>query len=271
MDALGPNRAAMLASINAALKAANQHAKNQAGRQTDLFGGMDASDEDVTPQFAALAPLLEKDRLNFEKETLGYYVSGHPIVQYEEELKHLITCKIAHLRPKQKEAVLVAGHVMAIRTMNTKRGDRMAFVTINDQSASIEVAVFSNVYEEYRHIIEKDILLIVDGEASVDEYSGGYKISANKLMTIDEAREIYAKHLLIELQEQHCNAQTIETIKSILTQTEKGSCPVYLKYSQEKAQVIIPLDQSWRIKPVDDLLSQLKTKLPDNVIRMVWS
>lgn len=270
MDGMGPDRGVMLASIDDALKAADQHAQNQAGGQIDLFGGMDFAEDHLSPQFVRSDPLDENDLLAFEKETLGYYVSGHPISQYEDELEHFITCKIVDLRPKQKETVIVAGLVMAIRTMNTRRGDRMAFVNINDRSAGIEVAIFSDVYEQYRSLIQKGQLLIVEGEASVDDYTGGYKISANKIFSIEHAREIFAKNILICLNHENSNTNKTIQIKEILKQNNMGNCPVCIEYQQRNAKTLIPLGAEWRVKPTDQLIQSLQKIVSPESIRVVY-
>jgi len=169
LDALGPHRAAMMVSLDNALAAADQHTKNINTGQEDLFG--EVHDTIQEHQFLEVPPFNEEQRLEGEKETLGLYFSGHPIQRYEAELARRAT-RIVDLKPTADRTVVVAGLVVAMRTMNTRRGDRMAFVTLDDRTGRLELAVFSELYTRHRDLLGKDNLLVVEGHVSVDEYSG---------------------------------------------------------------------------------------------------
>jgi len=153
MDCFGLHRAALLASLGDAISAAEQHSRNHAFGQNDLFGGLTDDSKSFMPKITNIKPWTDKERLQAEKETLGLYLSGHPISLYEKELSNFITCKIMHLNPRSNQTIVVAGLVVALRVMNTKRGNRMAFIRLNDKSASMEVAVFSDTYNANRELL----------------------------------------------------------------------------------------------------------------------
>ncbi|MGD9152126.1 MAG: DNA polymerase III subunit alpha [Gammaproteobacteria bacterium] len=275
MDELGQSRAEMLASIDNAIRAAEQHLQNTERGQCDLFGNLLDAAELSSVEYTKAEPWTENQRLLFEKETLGFYFSGHPLTQYTEELEYITTSEIAKLNPRNESTVRVAGLVTALRLMNTRRGDRMAFISLADQNARIEVAVFADVYQEYRDLIAKDNLLVVEGEASVDEYSGGYKISANKIFTIAAAREIYAKFLLIDFAghdtyKKQDLSQEIKSLSNILRQYRGGNCKVCIAYVKDNARALLPLDKQWRIAPTDDLLTNLRDTFGDYVVRVCY-
>ena len=183
MDHFGTHRASLLASMDSAFRFSDQHRKNQEFGQQDLFGMADTTNESVKVDYVNVPPWRDDERLQAEKETLGFYLSGHPIQQYEKELRQFITNDIASLRPtERKKTLLVAGYVVSVRTLMTKRNTRMAIVKIEDRKDIIEVAVFSEVFEEARPLLVKDQLLIIDGEVSTDEYSGGLRMSARRIL-----------------------------------------------------------------------------------------
>lgn len=270
VDELGPHRASIFKSLGKAVHAAEQYLRNQSIGQEDLFGGVAEShfnsSDDV---FENCSPWLDQDRLQGEKETLGFYFTGHPLELYEEELKHIVTTKISTLRPQQGQSVIVAGLVVAVRTMMSKRGDKMAFVSLNDRSGRMEVAVFSDVYAEYRYLIQTDQLLVVEGEASVDDYSGGYKLSAKKLWNMEQARAIYAKHLLITMNQQ-ADQSHVKQLMQVLKCYQGGTCPVCIAYQRDGAEALLPLGKEWFIQPAEDLLMSLRNTFPGSRVEMVY-
>lgn len=270
MDELGPHRAAIYETLGKAVQVAEQYLRNRDLGQEDLFGCLsEVRDDNEVVRYVHCSPWLDQDRLLAEKETLGLYFSGHPLAQYEEELSHIITTKIADLKPKQGQSVIVAGLVVAVRLMMTKRGDRMAFVSLNDRSGRIEVAVFSDTYAQYRSLIQKDQLLVVEGEASVDDYSGGYKLSANKLWDIEQARSIYAKHLLVTLKSQ-MGKECVSQLMQVLQCYKGGTCPVCVSYQRDGAKALLPLGKEWRVQPTDELLMSLQETFPESSSTIIY-
>jgi DNA polymerase III subunit alpha len=258
MDDLGPSRATMFASIPAATKAAEQHSFNHTMGQNDLFGATIEQDDHYAHAFAKAKPWSDKERLRNEKDTLGVYISGHPLDQYEQELSSFTTCKIDELQHLNNKAVRIAGLLTAIRMMNTKRGERMAFVRLTDLTGSIEVAVFSDVYHSSRHLLEKDRLVVIEGEVGVDKYTGGFKTSANRLMDIEKAREIYSKYLLIKMDDDDKNLpEKIGQLTGVLS-GHQGKSLVCVEYMQKGIKALLPLGDKWRVLPSDNLIEKLQ-------------
>jgi len=275
MDEFGQSRAEMFASIDNASRAAEQHVQNIKHGQRDLFGNLLNAEELGNIEYIKTTPWNEKQQLQFEKETLGFYFSGHPLTQYTDELKYITTSELIKLNPRNESKVRVAGLVVALRLMNTKRGDRMAFISLADQNARIEVAVFADAYQQYRDLIVKDSLLVVDGEASVDDYSGGYKISATKIFTMTQMREICAKYLLIDFaSDAACGNQDlsgeIKSLSNMLRPHRGGKCRVCIAYMKDNVRVLLPLDKNWQITPSDELLDGLRETFGDKVVRICY-
>ncbi|MCG6970861.1 MAG: DNA polymerase III subunit alpha, partial [Gammaproteobacteria bacterium] len=270
MDALGPNRATLMANLTTALQQAEQHIRDSAAGQSDLFGIGQA----VEVKSADYDPVDEWDdetRLTGEKETLGLYLTGHPIDRYADELKDIISSKIADLNPTSNQTIIVAGLIVAIRTMNTRRGDKMAFVTIDDRSGRVELAVFSEPFAQYRDLLAKDRLVIVEGEVSVDDYSGGVKMSVQKLYDINRAREIFAKRLRLIVNHTEASNGFAGSLLQVLDPYKQGHCPVFIDYKGKSATARLRLGREWQVHPTDELIHRLHELAGEDWVKVEYS
>lgn len=256
LDKLGATRATNMASLSTAIQMAEQHSLNEAAGQEDMFGVKETTAA-TESHYIETKDWDDETRLAGEKETLGLYLTGHPIDRYETELAGIITSKIVDLNPTTDQAIIVAGLIVAIRTMNTRRGDRMAFVTIDDRSGRVELAVFSDTFSQYRDLLAKDRLVIVEGDVSVDDYTGGVKMAAQKIYDIDRAREVFAKRLLVTVDRQHAENGFADALFKVLTPYKHGHCPVYLDYTGAGAKARIKLGNEWLVRPTDELIHRL--------------
>ena len=212
---------------------------------------------DVYANFRKVRPWPAKERLGGERDTLGLYVTGHPIDEYEEEIRKFASCRIAELRADNQKSQRIAGLVVAMRTMRTKRGDSMAILQLDDRTARIEVTVFAEAYNEHRELLVKDRILIVEGTVSHDEYNGGLSMRSTDLRSLLQARESYASELTIQLREDMVDAALAQKLQQLF-QHSNGQCPVIVNYSQTDNRASIRLGDSWRVSPSDDLLQQLR-------------
>ncbi|MFZ5592984.1 MAG: DNA polymerase III subunit alpha [Pseudomonadota bacterium] len=274
MDKLGRNRATLMASLTAAIQLAEQHSHNDAVGQDDLFGGLSGEDgaahKDQAAAYVETPEWSDDQRLLGEKETLGLYLTGHPIARYEPELARFITARIVDLKPGRDQTVVVAGLVVAMRTMISRKGDRMAFITLDDRSGRIELAVFSEIFQRSRHLLIKDKLLVVEGVVSADEYSGGFKMSANKIHDIDQARETYAKRLVIDVDERRAGNGFTGELAQLLGPFREGVCPIWIDYRTPNARAQLALGQEWCVHPTDELLHRLKDFAGETRVRIVY-
>ncbi len=280
MDTLGQNRATLLASMTAATQLAEQHLRDHTVGQDDLFGSLvsttagtqaEPSVHDAhAARYVQMAEWSEEQRLTGEKETLGLYLTGHPIARYEQELARFTSARIVDLKPSRDQNVVIAGLVVAMRTMISRKGDRIAFITLDDRSGRIELAVFSEPFRHYRNLLVKDKLLVVEGAVSVDEYSGGFKMSAEKLYDIDQAREAYAQRLVIGVEHRRANNGFIASLADVLKPFCEGGCPVWVDYRATGACAQLALGQEWCVHPTDELLQRLKQLAGADRVQVVY-
>jgi DNA polymerase-3 subunit alpha len=267
MDYQGIHRACLIQSIDNAFNAAERNKRDKANNQGDLFAQLNDQSTQA-PNYASAPVWRDEKRLRAEKEVLGFYISGHPIELYQAELNHITTSCISKLKPTNKQTIVVAGFISTLRAMNTKRGDRMAFVTLEDNTSSIELAVFAEPYLQYRDLLIKDQLIIVEGTVSVDDFSGGYRMSANQLFSMGQARELYAKGLLLDLQAEQISKEFIAQLERVLLPHCGGTCPVLIRYDNGEAKAKLRMGDQWRVNPSDDLLNELRTSIGDKSIQV---
>ena len=271
------DRAAMFASMSEAVKTAEQQAANTSAGMMDLFGEVIASGDtnaDVYSDFRRVRTWTIKERLHAEKETLGLYLTGHPIDEYESELTHLVSSRIADLKP-EKSGQTVAGLVVAQRIMKTKRGDNMAFVTLDDRTGRIEIAIFADTYNQSRDLLLKDGLLVINGQVSYDDYSGMLKMRADTIRLLADVRQEKARELCLELESGALPANFIRQITEVLepyrgTSANQARCPIVIDYRRSNAKAQLRLGANWNIRPEDELLQRLRDAYGTNKVKLVY-
>ncbi len=263
LDDLGPNRASIMATLSTATKIAEQHTRNSAAGQNDMFGFTSPA-TDHKDQWINIPEWDGRHRLVGEKDTLGLYLTGHPIDFYQEELRRFISLPIAKLQPAKRTIVCIAGLLIAMRFMKTKRGDTMAILTLDDRTSRIEIAVFSQVLEVCREVLVTDKIIIASGEISLDEYSGRLRMQVKEIYDMDTARERFAKRLVIQIKGDKINPQFIPDLTTALASHKGGSCPIFVRYTTNRASAELTLGEKWRVKPTEALLARL-TEITDNI------
>ena len=271
MDRLGPHRAALMATLEEAMRAAEQHAKAQAFGQVDMFGVLTQEIDDVKKAFANVPHWPDKVWLEGERETLGLYLTGHPINQYSGELRRYTSGRLCDLHPTSRDTVTTAaGLVIAARSMVTKRGNKMGIFTLDDRSGRLDVTLFSEALEKYEELMQKDRILVVSGQVSFDDFSGGLKMSAREVLDINDARERFARAIRIFLDEQRIDERFFQRFNEILEPARAGVCPVQVHYRRPGSRVRLTLGTEWRVTPTDQLIDDLRVLLGRERVELVF-
>lgn len=210
----------------------------------------------------------DHERLFGEKETLGLYLSGHPIHRYLKELEKFITYRVIDARPSQNKIVILSGIITSVRTILTKRGDRMAVVTLDDGSGQIDMLCFSENFQKYRELLTKDKLIIVEGEINIDEFNDNFRLLSREIFSMEQARERYAKYLRIQVSSE--NNEEMTTLASLLEKFRGGNCRITLDYARADAKANLRLGDAWRVRPADHLLQMLREVFSENNVEMVY-
>lgn len=251
------NRAVLLAAMDEAIQTADQAARNRESGHMDLFGEMFAEEDvDLYAQYRNARELSLKERLKGEKETLGLYLTGHPIDEYEGEVRRFARQRIIDLRPA-RDPQTVAGLIVNLRVMRNKKGDKMGFITLDDRSARIEASLFAEAFNQAQALLQTDALVIVEGEVSHDDFSGGLRLRAKRVMGLEEARTSLAQSLRLNVSVTDLSRDSLTRLKALLLQY-KGACPLTVQYTGASATALLEFSEQWRIEPTDDLIQALR-------------
>ncbi|MGH8743604.1 MAG: DNA polymerase III subunit alpha, partial [Burkholderiales bacterium] len=256
-DSLSPHRASLLASVGIAMENAEQ--AQRSANQVSLFNEFENAAMHK-PELVDAPEWPETVRLQNEKTALGFYLSGHPFAAYQKSVQGLVKTRLSELSP-QPQPVRLAGIIYSVRIQQTRRG-RMAIVVLDDGSNQVETVVFSELFEANREFLKEDRLLIVEGKVGYDEFSGGLRITADKLYDLTAARNQYARVMRIKLNGEASAAR----LRTLLSPYRNGQCPVAVRYYNAQAVCEVRLGEEWRVTLDDGLLRDLCEWLqPENV------
>jgi DNA polymerase-3 subunit alpha len=283
LDSIGPNRATLMHHLPEAMQAAEQQSRAQAAGQVDLFGlagpAAQAHDEEAAEPDETLPEWSEAVRLAGERETLGLYLTGHPITEYEREIRPIISGRIVDVggaRPVgggeggwrgPGKNVTVAGLVLEIR----KRGNRTSFI-LDDRSARIEITLFEDVLNQYRALIARDAILVVEGNLRFDDFADDWRISAKRIIDIAQAREQYARRLVLRwpAAANGDGRRLIGALEQALRPNLGGRCAVAIRYAGDSASANLVLGDEWRVRPSQDLLERLGQLVGRDGVELVY-
>jgi DNA polymerase III subunit alpha len=269
LDSLGLNRATLMQCLPAALQLGDQSSKAQDAGQNDMFGLMGGGGDRV----AAPAPVMriveipewsESVRLTGERETLGLYLTGHPIGRFEAGLARLVSHRIADLvsdRPMGDvprfgggKPVTVAGLIDEVK----KRGPRF-ILTLDDRTGRLEVNLFEDVFQKFRDLITKDAMVLVDGKLRFDEFSDSWRLTAVRLTDLDKVREQQARRLILKWPQNGNSKVLLPRLAEVLQPWRPGPCPITVEYRNASATGALTLGKDWTVRASRELLEQLET------------
>ncbi|WP_374337610.1 DNA polymerase III subunit alpha [Leeia sp.] len=260
-DALEKNRAALLASVGLAMEQAEQAAAN--AQQTSLFDLLDQPEHEH--KLLDVAPWDEKTQLQEEKLAIGFFLSGHPYNSYRREIAPFVRQRLGQLSP-DKAPQRLAGILVATRVKMTQRG-KMAILTIDDATSAVEVTLFSEAFDANKDKLKEDQLLIIEGKVSNDEFSGGLRVNADSILTLDEARTRFASHLDLTYPAGMDPAALLERLRPW---QQEGATPIKLRYRNGAASAVLELGHDWRVRASDDLLHLWRSQHGADAAKVVY-
>ena len=262
LDGFKVDRAILLASVGRAMEAADQALASI--NQVSLFGG-DDSDMFAPPESVKVAPWRDKQKLTEEKAALGFYLSGHMFDAYATEARQFARSKLANLEPS-REPRLMAGVIAALRTQMTQRG-KMIIVTLDDGTATVDVTVYNEVFDANKALFKEDEFLAVQGKVSEDRFSGGLRITAEKVMDIAGIRQQFARSIGLNLSDPINTQQFRELIEPY--RMDSG-LPIALRYRQSGVECELRLADAWKVAPSDDLRQMLETQFGAGLVAVEY-
>ncbi|MEJ0040639.1 MAG: DNA polymerase III subunit alpha [Gammaproteobacteria bacterium] len=282
LDSLGSNRATMMQRLPAAMQLGDQNSKALDAGQNDMFGlaTADRSKEvDVLQNVPTLLEWSERVRRDGERDTLGLYLTGHPMDPFESGIARFVTHRLEDLVSERPSGgggeggfrfgggkpVTVAGEINEIK----KRGPR-TMVTLDDGTGWLEVTLFEDAFQLYRDLIAKNSLVIVEGLLRFDDFSDGWRLTAKKVKALEKAREEQAKRLVLRWPQGQEPAQCSNRLAEILRPYRGGPCAITVEYRGRGAAGALTLGSDWNVKATRELIEKLETFVGDAGLRVVY-
>jgi DNA polymerase III subunit alpha len=213
----------------------------------------------------------EKEKLKYEQETLGLFLTGHPLHEYLSEIKQCVKSEIRDVKPTERhENITVAGYVSAIRTMRNKKGEKMAFISLDDPTGRLEVSLFAEVYAKNQDKVQKDTILIVEGSVSRDAFTEQHKMLARQIYSLDQLRQKQVKSMAIFFSHEKVRGNSVSTLEQDLLPFKGGNCRVQVVYQREGAKLTVSLGSGWRIKPDEALLVALRARTDIDQVDLLY-
>ena len=243
----GAKRSQMMAALEDALEYGQRMQKERMDPQIGLFDGVVSPQVINAPALPELEEWSESQRLAFEKESIGFYISGHPLKRYEELLDKFTNANAISIKEiKNGGAVRIGGLIRSTKIIKTKRGDLMAFVTIEDLHGAVEATVFARVYSGVSDLLVEDNAILVQGQVQKDEQS--VKILAEKVVPMGKAEETWTASIHLNLEISRTDRAVLEKLNDILKK-HPGGCRGFLHLrSPENTDSIIALPDSLKLK-----------------------
>ena len=273
-DCLGRPRAQIFSAIEAALDCGQRAFRDRTLGQANLFAALAPKNEGERAQamaarnYGSSPEWPPKERLMLEKEALGFYITGHPLDAFADDLPRLANTTTQSLAQVAQSAgrfgadVALAGVVAAIKERPLKSGNgRMAFVTLEDHLGTCEMVVFSRAFAEGEAALKSGEPILVRGQCMLDgdeEGEGAVKVRVQSIVRLGEVRMQNAKNLRLRLPVAEANEKLLQQLKQCLSQ-HRGSVPVTLQLEQPEAFVAtLSVSDALRICPSDELLASLQ-------------
>ncbi|HTH57599.1 MAG TPA: DNA polymerase III subunit alpha [Cyclobacteriaceae bacterium] len=229
--------------------------------QASLFGGSSGT-QMPQPKIDAIEPFSEIEKLHFEKEVVGVYISGHPLDNFKFEMDTFTNVPIVELNDldsKEGKDCKVAGIVAAVEHRLTKTGKPFGKLAIEDYSGKYEFTLWSEDYLKYKSFLMPGIFLFIEG--SVSRKAWGDMSLEFKIRSVDLLNEIgvkRAKGMQIKMDTNHISTELIDQIEKLCAEFN-GTCPLYLKIQDEGEKVNLELlSRKFRVKPVNEMMVKFK-------------
>ena len=265
LDSTGATRLGMLAVLDSALGLGQKHAADRLAGQASIFGELgetESPEEKHHPQIP-VSEFDDRELLRLEKETLGLYVSEHPLEQARGELRRKTDCALADVeRRRDGEIVTVGGIVSGLKQVTTKRGEPMVFATLDDPTGSAEVVVFNSTYASAREYLEPDRILVVKGRVD-HKQAGETKLVAMEVKPFEFVSMRQEVRLRIDARQ--APAGLIRELAA-LVRDFPGDAPVYVSLETSLGERTLALGPDYRVKPEADFFAEARALLGESAL-----
>ena len=280
MDGFGESRRSLMHQVPEALRSADQQAKAAAAGQNDMFGLESPAAEIETAAPVQLAEWQEHVLLSNEKDALGLYLTGHPFDAVRNDAGFFADGRLADITaepPPQnnkgarnyaqpRREATVAGLIVDVR----KRGNRVSIV-LDDDTGRMEISLFNEAFQEFRHLLVKDEIVVISGGLRYDDFVGSWTINAKNVLHIDRVIESRAKSMVLSLAPNGHGEQLLTKLHDLLLPFREGNCDVSVRYVGDSATARLSLGPEWAVRPSRELRDKLAELLGNNNVRLLYA
>ncbi len=253
-DSLGSKRSQLLAILPKAMDQAKAHQRDQQSGQMSLFSvAAETNSSEVTEILLPdITEWEELEKLNFEKDTVGFYITGHPLDNNLTEIRTITDSDISNLENfNEGQPVRIGGLIRSCKQLKSKRGEPMAFVILEDILETVEVMVFPETYASCYQLLNSSEPIIVKG--TVQKGDRGLKIIADAIDLLPDARQKYTEAIHAKLEADTITRLRLEELKELLFNYH-GTCPfsITLHFSGE-GEVDVDINKDFAVKPCREM------------------
>src|SRR5262249_31518361 len=268
-DSVNKSRARLFATIDSAIESGQRLQRSRASGQTDLFGAIGASMPAVDPALPAVREWTHHELLKGEKETLGFYISGHPLSGYEEALRDFADADIDRLSSlTHGTQVSVGGVVMDLSVRTTKKGDRFSLLQLEDQFGSVKVVAWPDVFNKANGVLQNDAPVLVSGRLEVDD-AGAMTIIAAEIQPLENIRERSARAVVFHIDAESIDDKKLDLLHRLLD-GNRGECSVLFEVKLANGSVArVQPNHLVRVKVTPDLKNSIQRIMADWGVELV--
>jgi DNA polymerase III subunit alpha len=259
MDSLPGNRPQLLATVEIAIGYGQNSQMQKSNGQTSMFD-LDEQVAFAPPQLPEVQDWDQSQRLNEEKAVLGFYLSGHPLDRYRDEVKTFATMTLhAAKEVKDETQVRLCGIITNVKIHYDRKGRVMSFLTVEDFTGTMEALAFADPYDKYRTLLQTDAIVMIMGKMNVP-VGGEPKLIVDEVIDLDDARKRFTRSICVSLDVQDTDNEMMEGIKTLLNEYT-GNVPVYIKLVAPDRTDYTLRSKSLRVNPSLDLVEKLRHKI----------
>ncbi|MFH1124544.1 MAG: DNA polymerase III subunit alpha [Pseudomonadota bacterium] len=263
-DFTGIERSRLFASIDDAIRFSGP---SQDPNQLNMFSSLSdgGSETPGLPELPDLEEWDEREKLRKEKESLGFYITGHPLDRFKVEVERFATCTIQDLSTNNDRAtVKVAGVIENLKIKRTKRGEKMAILSLEDQTGSLDVIVFPDVFNNTSPLLKTDEPLLITGTAEVDDNT--VKVISQEIHSLDKVRQNAIRTLELNLPREVISKNNLEELKDIFFRYPGEASVLFRVDAGQGEEVLIAAHYRYRVSPCDEMIKELETITGQKVI-----
>ncbi|MGD8502890.1 MAG: DNA polymerase III subunit alpha [Syntrophobacterales bacterium] len=267
-DPLHPVRSQAMTALDEAMEMAQTIQKDRLSGQISMFGTFAGQQRNSEPSLPNIPEWNQRQKLALEKEALGFYFTGHPLDGYEKEMRSFAIVDSGGLADKTDGIqIMLCGLNAGLKEITTRRGDRMAFLTLEDRQGTVEVIVFADTYQSSRDLFDGEDPILVVGTLQQEEK--GSKVIAQRVLSLLDAKEHLTQAIHLKLALEALSKEKLEDLKAIL-ERHKGDCRIYVHLCTDpECEAVIRLGDKLRVKPNRRLIDEVNRYFGGEVVSAV--